>query len=375
MSKPSFIPGLQLSSAFYADIVKPLLDKEYAALRYSAALIGPGSEVLGFDTEMSTDHNWGPRVMLFLTKADHDANQKALKEFFRNNLPASYRGYSTNFSSPNPDDNGTQIPAPITNGPINHRIETLTIEGFFFDYMRVHIDKEMEAADWLSIPFQKLRSIIDGKVFHDGLGLEQVRSRFTWYPKDVWLYLLASGWARIGQEEHLMGRAGSVNDEIGSALIGSRLVRDIIYLAFLMERKYPPYPKWLGTGFARLSSAGKLKPILTDLVHSQTWQKRESHLTKALTYLVEIHNALRITKPLSNGISQFWTRPFRVIWGEKISEPIMESIEDPAISALAQKRHIGNVNLFCDNTDFLADPTLQPRIKSLYALELEAGGT
>jgi len=42
----------------------------------------------------------------------------------------------------------------------------------------------------------------------------------------IWLYLLASAWSRIGQEEHLMGRAGSVADEIGSAIIASRRLFD-----------------------------------------------------------------------------------------------------------------------------------------------------
>ena len=70
---------------------------------------------------------------------------------------------------------------------------------------------------------------------------EVLGDRFKYYPRDVWLYLMASGWNRIGQEEHLMGRAGLAGDEIGSALIGSRLVRDLMRLCFLMEQQYAPY--------------------------------------------------------------------------------------------------------------------------------------
>ena len=53
-----------------------------------------------------------------------------------------------------------------------------------------------------------------GDVFHDESGLADLRERFAYFPKDVWLYLLASGWMRISQEEHLMGRAGYRGDEI-----------------------------------------------------------------------------------------------------------------------------------------------------------------
>ena len=64
--KPNFIPGLKLSELFYNDVIKEKLEKEYPELEYAAALIGQGSEILGFDDKMSTDHHWGPRLQLFL---------------------------------------------------------------------------------------------------------------------------------------------------------------------------------------------------------------------------------------------------------------------------------------------------------------------
>lgn len=63
---PTFVSGLVLSHRFFHEIVRPLLIEAFPGLRYAAALLGPGSEVLGFDTEMSADHDWGPRLFLFL---------------------------------------------------------------------------------------------------------------------------------------------------------------------------------------------------------------------------------------------------------------------------------------------------------------------
>ena len=123
--------------------------------------------------------------------------------------------------------------------------------------MGVRIEEDLEPTDWLALPHQKLRAIGAGSVFRDDLGLDEIRARLSWYPRDVWLYVLASAWTRIGQEEHLMGRAGSVGDEIGSALIGARLVREVMRLVFLMEREYPPYAKWFGTAFSQLNAASR----------------------------------------------------------------------------------------------------------------------
>ena len=49
----TFIKGLELSELFYKEAVKPILAKRFPDLNYSAALIGLGSEVLGFDMPQS----------------------------------------------------------------------------------------------------------------------------------------------------------------------------------------------------------------------------------------------------------------------------------------------------------------------------------
>ena len=98
-----FISGLDLSGAFYEEAVAPLLAEYFPGLAHSAALIGYGSEVQGFDTERSTDHNWGPRLLLFLDEEDHARDAAAVAEMLSLRLPPLFRGYSTHFGEAGPD--------------------------------------------------------------------------------------------------------------------------------------------------------------------------------------------------------------------------------------------------------------------------------
>jgi hypothetical protein len=364
--KPPFVPGMALAEGFYQEAVKPILDADFPGLVYSTALIGPGSEVLLLDTEMSADHNWGPRVMLFLQPEDYNSKKDDIRVILSKKLPETYRGYPTNFSAPDIDDNGTQLLRPAASGLVNHRIETFNLHGFFNDYLGIDIDKELEAIDWLTLPQQKLLSIVSGHVFHDGLGLKKIQRRFLWYPHDVWLFMLASVWARIGQEEHLVARAGLAGDENGASIIGSRLVRDIMRLAFLMEKQYTPYAKWFGTAFYKLKAAKKLEPALTGALHAVSREEREANLYKAFETIAGMHNALKITEPLPSKVSQFWGRPFKVIWGGKFCAAILKQINDPRITPLMKRSPIGGIDIFTDNCDMLEDPAFRPVIRKLY---------
>src|SRR5215472_15264088 len=97
---PTFIPGIQLNEMFYREAVAPILASAFPALRYSAALIGYGSDVLGFDSERSTDHEWGPRLVIFLGDEDHQRRATSISDVLSAKLPVEFHAYSTNFSEP-----------------------------------------------------------------------------------------------------------------------------------------------------------------------------------------------------------------------------------------------------------------------------------
>ena len=367
---PPFVPGLELSRRFYWEVVRPILEAEFAALPHTAALVGSGSEVLGFDDVRSTDHHWGPRLQLFLHEEDQALYQHAIDQALRVQLPTEFVGYPTNFGAPDPDDNGTQLLVAVDRGPVNHRVDVMTVRGYVLDYLGFDLRNELHPADWLTFPMQKLRALTAGAVYYDGipdgLSLVEVRDRLVFYPHDVWLYLLAAGWARIGQEEHLMGRAGSAGDEIGAGLIAARLVRDVMRLSFLMERQYPPYPKWFGAAFRGLRCADELGLSLERTLQATTWQARERGLVPVYEALARMHNALQLTQPLPERAHDFHGRPFQVIADHCFADALLAQVTDPAVQRIAARPPIGSVDLFSDNTDLLENTVWRSDLRQLF---------
>src|SRR5215217_7354684 len=126
----SFIPGRELSYRFYSELLRPLLEHDFPQLPYTAALIGPGSDVLGFDTEMSTDHDWGPRLFLFVRHSDMQLAD-LIHAMLRRELPPTFYGYPVSITRPTSEDQSNQA----ERGVIDHRIVITTISSFVWYHL------------------------------------------------------------------------------------------------------------------------------------------------------------------------------------------------------------------------------------------------
>ena len=319
---PDLSPGQGLSGRFYRHCVRPALDRRFPGLPHAAALLGRGSEVLGFDDSMSTDHDWSARLVIFLSKDDHARHAPMVETCLRQDLPTTFEKAPTDLS-------------------------LVTVRGYLHDHLDLDVDLgpagTISAQDWLTLPEQRLIMITGGPVFHDDVGLREARDRLAYYPHDVWLLLLAAGWWRIHPEMNLVGRSGWVGDELGSTVIAARLVQDMMRLVFVMERRYAPYPKWFGTAFARLDSSATLIPLLTEVVRAPTWATRESALAACYHELAAQHDALGITDSVPIEPLRMWNRPFAVPWGD-VPGALHAQISDPEVRALAARWPVGGVD-------------------------------
>ncbi|HEY3312860.1 MAG TPA: DUF4037 domain-containing protein [Anaerolineales bacterium] len=364
---PDFIPGLDLAERYYFGLLQPLLRQHFPKLEYAAALIGYGSEVLGFDTPMSMDHAWAPRLQLFLAESEMQAAGQ-IDELLRRQLPTHLLGFPLGARASDDEPGVFFMDEQTQPGQVNHKIRITCLREFIKEELDWDLRQPLEPADWLTFPSQVLRALTAGRVFYDApRELTNLRRELAFYPRDIWLYLLACGWDRLGQEQPLMQRAGYVGDELGSALMGSRLARDLISLCFLMERQYAPYPKWFGSAFKQLPCAAEISPLLWRVKTATSWQERANALGEACVLLAHKHNDLGITAPMPEALIPFHGRPFQVIQAEKFTAALFENLSDPQIQRIAKKGPLGGIDQISDNTILRSEPGWRQALKALYA--------
>ena len=327
---------------FYIEVVRPLIKER----SHSAARLGSGSEVLGFDTPRSTDHGWGPQLHIFVAASEVDATRKTINP----GLPEEFHGWSVQFGW---DEIAVQ-----------HHVDVVTLEEWLKSHLGFDPQVNISVKNWLMTPQQLLLEVTKGEVFHDPDGdLERVRSKLKWYPDDIWLWLLACQWRRIAQEEAFIGRTSEVDDELGSRILTARIVRDLIRLCFLIERRYAPYSKWLGSAFRSLSMASKLTPHLDAALAAMNFSNRETALCSAYEYVALCYNELKLTPTIDPEVRLFHERPYQVIGGNRFSDACLAAIDNEWLKRLPL---VGSIDQFVDSTDVLSNAQQSRRLIKIF---------
>jgi hypothetical protein len=318
------VNGIEIAERYYRDEIRSTLREKHAA-----ALLGAGSEVLGYDDDVSPDHDFGKRVQIFFPDRD-------------------------------------------------------TVGQFFTSQLGFDPGQDIRVEDWLLTPTQILASLTRGAVFHDPDGeLRRRREALAWYPDDVWRYALAAGWLKIGQEEAFVGRTGSTGDDLGSRVLAARLVRELMRLGFLIERRWAPYGKWFGRAFGELECAAELKPLLEGALSAPQWRERERLITAAAEQLGKATNALNLGHKIDPAPRQFYERDIRVIDADRFTTALADEVSDPVLRGLIDRLgvrhgHIprlpGTIDQAVDSTDALSTPETWRRAAPLMGIDLHLIG-
>ena len=344
MTGPS---GLELAREFFAEVVAPTLARVAPGLRYTAGRFGARSDALGYDDVISRDHGWGADCMVLVADVDRVAAlEQALGE-----VAKTFRGCAAS-------------------------IEVAVPDRYFAYHVGCSDPARMRPLDWLAVDEQKLLEVTSGELLHDDLDVAATRRALTYYADDLRRHLLAVEWQRIAEEQAFPGRAGARGDELGSAIVGTRLVESAVRIAFYLERRYPPYAKWLGSAFERLACAPRLGDAFREVVTAPDWGARDRAWTYALHGLLALHVEQGLLAPGRYAPGPVYAgRPgtgIAQIQGATIGalvDEIRAPIADPDVRALP--RRLGSVNQMLSSRDLEDDPALwRARYRALAAAAL-----
>lgn len=332
--------GAALAERYYRQVVRPLVQGRWPGLPHTAARLGGGSDVLGYDDEVSRDHDWGLRLDL-LVEPGLVADVDSVLEL---GLPDTFEGHPTRF-------------ATTWDASSRHRVAVGTVDGLVRGRLGFGASEQPDLAEWLSVTGQAVLEVTAGPVFEDAEGrLATVRSRLAWFPDDVWRYAVASDWVRVREELPFVARTGAGGDELGSRLVAARLVRVLAHLGYLLDRRWPPYAKWFGRGFAELPSSSVAADELRRALAAADWPQREDALCAAaeLLHAVQRDAGLPVAE---TAVVRFFDRGSRGIG--RVPDAVTSAVVDEDVRALPVG--VGTVEQWVDDVTVLMDPSRRLR--------------
>lgn len=247
--------GLEICKQYFLTYGRDMLDGDFADVkdRIAAGLAGEGSECMGFDDELSRDHDFEPAFCLWLTKEDERKFGFKLARAYAK-LPKEFMGLKRqNFSPMGGDRHGV-----------------LVIDDFYEKLLGAPHAPDT-AAGWLHTPEHCLATACSGEVWADPLGaFSAIRGvLLKGYPEDIRRKKLAARAAVMAQAgQYNYARCISRKENGAAQLAVFEFVKNAAHTVYLLNGRYAPYDKWIFRGMRDLPVLSSLEEPLTFLLET-----------------------------------------------------------------------------------------------------------
>ncbi len=226
--------GMELSERYFDEYGKTLINDELGKYKgyIAAGLAGEGSECLGFDDELSRDHDFGPGFCIWVPEDIYRQHGEEMQRAY-DSLPTGYMGCR-------------RLETAMGAG----RVGVMPVEFFYRKYTGLDHAPETNM-EWFRIPESFLATAVNGKVFCDNFGAftkwrDVLRS---FYPEDVLKKKLAARCAVIAQSgQYNYPRCMKRGDSQAAYLACGEFIRKAMSALYLLNGMYMPYYKWMFRG-------------------------------------------------------------------------------------------------------------------------------
>lgn len=247
--------GLELSKRYFEAYGIELIRKLellYPDLKgcFAAGLVGYGSECLGFDDVISTDHDFGPSFCLWMPRTLYQLYGEACQKAY-NALPTEFDGYS----------------ARRVTAFGNNRVGVLCTEDFYYGLIGRENAPETNM-EWMALREDRLLLASNGEVFLDEYGqFSEIRKKLlAFYPQDVLLKKLAARCAAMAQSgQYNYGRLSQRGEWTGAYLSLQEFIKNTCSAVHLLNRKYTPFYKWMHRSLKDMRCLSEIYGLLDQL--------------------------------------------------------------------------------------------------------------
>lgn len=267
--------GLELSQKYYEEYGRPMIEERFPEIadQIAAGLVGYGSECLGFDDEISRDHDYGPSFCIWLPREVYTRSGETVQAAY-DSLPKTFLGFAQR----------------VEEAQGKGRVGALCLEDFYREILGREKLPQTDA-EWLMIPEEALATAVSGSVFEDRLGqFSAVRNGLlAYYPESVWRRKLADALARAAQAgQYNYARAMRRGERIAAELALSEFVRESMRLVYLLNRTYAPFYKWMHRGLRTLPTGSEIADMLGLLYQTDQESDRTLIIEAVCNVLVQI---------------------------------------------------------------------------------------
>ena len=252
------------------------------------ALVGTGSECLGFDDAISEDHDFTKRCQLFLPADIYAANKESLQSYFKN------YAYGT--------------------------VQIECISEFYRRYTLYPEGPQCEK-EFRRVPQDLLCTATNGEVFLDNFGsFTHIRQRLlAYYPEDIRLRKIAYELNQLAQSgQYNLPRMLQRGDTIAASLALHQFVHHYMLLVHLFNKSYAPFYKWLYRHSCTL-------PILGNTVKHGIVELLDAPITDTKSHIDRLCSAI-IQELQRNGLS---TSPIDFLTYQ--AKEVIQRIQDPLL--------------------------------------------
>ena len=238
------IKGLELSKAFYEEYGKPMIEEKFPLYRdlIAVGLCGEGSECLGYDDDVSSDHDFGPGFQMWLPGPIYDEIGAELQAAYEE-LPIRYKGYTR-----------------LTTREAGRRVGVFEITEWYAKILGMDIRDErgdinyVENHLWMALEDCNLNKATNGEVFTDSYGeFSKIRKiLLNYYPDSVWRKKIATELTKVSQYgQYNYERVWGRGDKVSATICLGSFIEHTMKLVYLLNRQYAPIYKWLSKGMEK----------------------------------------------------------------------------------------------------------------------------